>query len=86
MGWATSFDHKKQKRERHDFLKSNGIDENTDPLLKYLDEAVWLSGDIYINKKMSLYSINRAAAKLFSNLTSLEYDPYNQDIKLSTRL
>jgi hypothetical protein len=85
MGWATSFDHKKQKKERDIFLKYNGIDELHDPLLKYYDEAVWLQGDIYIHKKMSLFTLNRMASNIIGNLLSLEYDPYNSDVKLNTR-
>jgi hypothetical protein len=84
-GWATSFDHKKQKKERDEFLKKNGIDENHDPLLKNYDEAVWPTGGIYIHKKMSIFKMNMLASKLLENLTTLEYDPFYPDIKLDTR-
>ena len=72
--------------ERKDLLKQNGINEKTDPLLNNYWEAAWPQSDIYLHKSMSLHLINYNASRLIGELISLEYDPFNADIQLDTRL
>ena len=50
-----------------------------------IDDAIWLHGDLYINKKHSLQYFNFECAKLLSNLDTLEFDPFNPGFILNTR-
>ena len=65
-------------------MLQQGVSDLNDPLTMVADDAIWLHGDIYINKKQSLQYLNYEQTKLIANLVSMEYDPFNPAFKLNT--
>ena len=85
MGWSTSFDYKKQRRERAEFLEAHGVNERTDQLMSAYQDAIWPQGEIYLSRRHSLDFLNRNASRLLERLVSLERDPFTPGVRLNTR-